>query len=342
MKLPFPPRFFSLLSLCAALSFPAIAQTTPISAVQGSTDESPLKGQTVSVEGIVTGDFQLPTQFSGFYLQDPLGDGNDATSEGIFVYVNARSRTASVDVSVGERVRVKGRVAEHEGQTQISSTSSIEILGTESVPPPTPVSLPLPSGATLEQFESMLVTFPQPLTVTGQNELARFGAITLSAGGRLFVPTNQAKLGALADDGAIRTIVLDDGSGAQTPKPMPYADANGTRRTGSRVRNLTGILGFTKEKYRIQPTVAPVFEETNPRPAAPPEVGGTLKVAAANVLNYWTTLQNKANPKARGAKTPNEFIRQSAKIVAQLQGMDADIVGLMELENNGATAISDL
>ncbi len=346
MKLPLfscpLSRVFSLLGLCAAFSLPAFAQTTPIAAVQGTTDESPLKGQNVTVEGIVTGDFQLPSQFSGFYLQDPLGDGNDATSEGVFVYVNESSRMAGVDVKVGERVRVSGRVEEYYGQTQIGRTSSIEIVGTEVAPPPTPLTLPLPAGATLEQFESMLVTFPQPLTVAGQNELARFGAITLSAGGRLFVTTNQAPLGQMVDDGASRTIILDDGSGARSPKPMPYADANGTRRTGSTVRNLTGILGFTSEKFRIQPTIAPVFEETNPRPAAPPEVGGTLKVGAANVLNYWTTLQNKANPKARGAKTPNEFIRQSAKIVAQLQGMDADIVGLMELENNGATAISDL
>jgi predicted extracellular nuclease len=84
------------------------------------------------------------------------------------------------------------------------------------------------------------------------------------------------------------------------------------------------------------------FRGRQSAPVAPPEVGGTLKVAAANVLNYWTTLRNAQNPEARGAKTPAEFTRQSAKIVAQLQGLDADVVGLMEIENNGATAISDL
>ncbi|MCK4489005.1 MAG: hypothetical protein KAU23_02035, partial [Anaerolineales bacterium] len=57
---------------------------TYIYEVQGSGFASPLDGTLVDVEGIVTGDFQDGK--SGFTIQDPLGDGDTATSDGIFVY----------------------------------------------------------------------------------------------------------------------------------------------------------------------------------------------------------------------------------------------------------------
>ncbi|HEX9998315.1 MAG TPA: ExeM/NucH family extracellular endonuclease, partial [Abditibacterium sp.] len=334
-------RFFSLFGFTAALSLSASAQITPIPQIQGTTDESPLKSQSVTVEGIVTGDFQLKDQFSGFFLQDAKGDGDAATSDGVFVYVNARSKMAGVDVKVGDLVRVAGRVEEFRGQTQIGRASQIEILSSENPIAPTVIELPLPQGASFENFEGMLVSFPQKLVVTAQNELPRYGALLLSAPTRLFVPTNQKPLGQIEDDAARRSFLLDDASGAQSPKPVPYLNENGTRRTGSSVANLTGILSFDFEKYRLQPTIAPVFED-NPRPQTAPVVGGTLKVAVTNLHNYWTTLRTKANPDARGAKTASEFTRQSAKTVAALRGFDADIVAIMELENNDVTAISDL
>src|SRR5690606_39325076 len=62
---------------------------------------------------------------------------------------------------------------------------------------------------------------------------------------------------------------------------------------------------------------------------------GDLQVAAFNVLNYFTTLGS------RGADTPEEFQRQQAKIVAALAAIDAEVVGVMEIENN-VTAIANL
>ncbi len=321
---------------------PASAQVTSIPAVQGATETSPFNKQVVTVEGVVTGDFQLPTQFSGFFLQDATGDGDTATSDGIFVYIGARSKAAGAPVKIGQKVRVTGRVAEFHGQTQIAANAPLEVLETATPLTPTLVDLPLPAGVSFESYEGMLVAFPQTLVVTEQGQLPRYGALTLALESRLFVPTNQKPLGQIEDDAARRSFVLDDGLGSQSPKPVPYMDPNGTRRAGSTVRDLTGILSFDFEKYRLQPTIPPFFVDANPRPLAPPNVGGTLKIAAANVHNYWTTLQNAANPDARGAKTPAQFARQSANTVAMLQGLDADVLGLMELENNGETAMDDL
>ncbi len=81
------------------------------------------------------------------------------------------------------------------------------------------------------------------------------------------------------------------------------------------------------------------FERTeNPRTTAPAPVGdgNVLRVASFNVLNYFTTLGE------RGAKTPEEFERQRAKIVAALAAVGADAVGLIEIENNGDEAVGNL
>ena len=94
---------------------------TAIYSVQGSGTVSPLVGTEVTVEGIVTGDFQLDTQFRAFYLQDAAGDGDSATSDGILIYQPATSG----DVNVGDHVRVRGMVQEYYDMTEISSVSML-------------------------------------------------------------------------------------------------------------------------------------------------------------------------------------------------------------------------
>ena len=83
---------------------------TPIYEIQGSGLASTLDGTEVATEGIVIGDFQVGGK-KGFNLQDATGDGNVATSDGIFVYFTG------LDVNVGDHVRVRGTVAEYNGLT---------------------------------------------------------------------------------------------------------------------------------------------------------------------------------------------------------------------------------
>jgi predicted extracellular nuclease len=102
--------------------------------------------------------------------------------------------------------------------------------------------------------------------------------------------------------------------------------------------------------YRLQPTQDPVFSTQNPRTAIPDAVGGNLKVAAFNVLNYFTTLDTGSDicgpledQGCRGADTASEFTRQRDKIISALVAIDADLVGLMEIENHpGDVPIADL
>lgn len=46
------------------------------------------------------------------------------------------------------------------------------------------------------------------------------------------------------------------------------------------------------------------------------------------------------DPDNRGAKTYQEFLRQDAKIVSALKALDADVIGLMEIQNNGYGELS--
>ncbi len=171
--------------------------------------------------------------------------------------------------------------------------------------------------------------------------LGRYGQLSLASGGRRFQPTNlypagSAEAVALAADNAKAGLVLDDASSAQNPVPVPYLDATGTRRAGDTVAGLTGALDFgpisssssTVRGFRLQPTAAPAFTSVG-RPAAPEALGGTLKAASFNVLNYFTDLDTGApGTDFRGANPAAELTRQRDKIVAALVGLDADVVGL--------------
>ncbi len=327
-------RLFLLGSL-AFLPLSASAQTrVSIPQIQGTSDVSPLVRQTVSTSGTVTAIFP---ELRGFYLQDARGDGDAKTSDGAFVYLSARGFEAWPTFKVGDFISVSGRVEEFHGQTQIGTVSALSVVEADAEAiKPTRVSLPLPLAAR-EAFEGMLVQIQTPLFVSNLRDLKRYGSLGLSSGGRAFVRTNQTTG---EDDPRVREVLLDDGSSKQNPKPVPFLDIEGTRRAGSEISNLTGILGFDFGQFRVLPT-SPVEFKSNPRPLQAPEVGGNVRVASANLHNYWTTLKNAQNPDARGASTPLQFESQSAKIVAMLRGLNADAVALMELES-GETAIDDL
>ena len=72
---------------------------TPIYDIQGSGATAAITGNVVT-EGIVVGDFQTSAGILGFYIQDAAGDGDTATSDGIFVVTGATDNTVSAGDSV--------------------------------------------------------------------------------------------------------------------------------------------------------------------------------------------------------------------------------------------------
>ncbi|MGC1207396.1 MAG: ExeM/NucH family extracellular endonuclease [Ornithinimicrobium sp.] len=312
-------------------------RATFIGAVQGDGAQSPIAGEQVGVEGIVVGDFQ-DGGFDGFFVQDSDGgDADAATSDGIFVYAPDGDAVDS-----GDRVRVDGTVGEFAGQTQLSNVS-VEVCA-PGVALPEATSLTLPIGETqYEAVEGMYVTLPDSLAILEYFNYGRFGEIALGTDRQyqptaVFEPGSAEAADVLARNAAER-ITLDDGRSIQNPDPARHPNGadftlDNTFRGGDLVTGATGVMDYRFNAWRLQPTQAADFTVVNPRPDVP-EVGGSTTIASFNVLNYFTTLG------ARGADDAEEFDRQEAKIVAALAELDADIFGLIEIENNG-TAVDTL
>ncbi|HGJ8938189.1 TPA: ExeM/NucH family extracellular endonuclease [Pseudomonas aeruginosa] len=324
----------------------------PIHEVQGAGAESPLVNQRVAIEGVVVGDFQNASELKGFYVQqeDATVDGDPATSEGIFVYDGGNGS----DVKLGDRVRVTGQVREFNGLTELVGPLQVSVLASGvALPTPAGISLPLASADALERYEGMRVQLRQTLTVNEVYNLGRYGEVLLSSGGRQMTPTNvvapgeQAKAMQARND--LDRILLDDGRSGQNPDPIRYPapelSAYNSLCVGDRTSAIDGVLDYSAGSYRIQPLQTPTFEAANPRPAQP-AVEGRLRVASFNVLNYFNgDGKGGGFPTSRGANTAEEFQRQKAKIVAAILASKADIVGLMEIENDGYcefSAIADL
>ena len=329
---------------------------TLIHDIQGNGTASPLDGQPVSIEGIVVGDFQdgaagTHGDLNGFFVQeeDAEADADPMTSEGLFVFDGS---SPAVDVQMGDKVRVAGVVDEFNGMTEITNTVFVEVCSpNESLPAATPVSLPFAASDTLEPVEGMYVTFPQPLTIVEYFNFDRFGEIVLATD-RLLQPTavfdpGSPEADALADLNSLSQITLDDGRTNSNPDPAFHPigaefDLGNLFRGGDLVANATGVINYSFGLYRIQPTQGADYTSVNLRTSEPDPVGGGLKFASFNVLNYFTTLDDgfndicgpAQNQECRGADDAGEFTRQRDKIISAINALDADVVGLLEIENN--------
>jgi predicted extracellular nuclease len=312
----------------------------------------------LSIQGVVTA-----LVGSGYFLQDADGDFDPATSDAIFVF------GSSAGLAVGDLVKITGTVTEYtpsgatRSYTEFKDVGPVTKLGSGISIAPTNVEMP----SDLARVEGMLVRFTTPLTVNGNAYLGERGELTLSYG-RREIPTNRyvpgsAEARALASANAANIIVLDDGI-FTTPATIPYLFADGTVRAGDTVTDLTGVVDFGAiggggAAFKLQPTVTPTFSRTNERIASPVVAAGNVKVASANVLNFFTTFTNGTDAwggtgkgctigsttrasNCRGADNMAEFVRQRDKIVASLSAINADVVGLMEIQNNGDIAVGYL
>ncbi len=353
---------------------PDVPNVTLIHQIQGTTDTSPCAGEEVLVAGVVVGDFEGPSpNLRGFYVQEEAtdSDSDPLTSEGIFVF-NGNNN----NVALGNLVQVRGTVSEFQGQTQISATQ-ITVIGDGTVDP-TDVVMPFPAADYLERFEGMLVRFPMKLVVTEHFQLGRFGQVVMSAEDRLYQPTSLFPPGPLANAlqaaNNLNRIIVDDNLQNQNPDPILFGrggnplSATNTLRGGDSVTGLVGVMTYTwagnaasGNAYRVRPVGdlsdltpgggVPVFVAENPRPTAPPAVGGSITVVGMNLLNYFNTFSGCTNgltggpTDCRGAENATEFTRQTAKTVAAIVALNPAVLGVIEVENDGygpASAIADL
>lgn len=344
---------------------------TSIADIQGTTDTSPMVGKVVTTTGVVTAVYPKGG-FNGLYIQTPGSGGVAKTptdaSDGIFVH----SAKAASAYTAGQCVVVSGEVSEFNGLTEINGTSVTETKGCADVKPVKLAALPR-TDAQREAYESMLVEPQGTYTISNNYQLNQFGTVGLAFGTEpLYQGTEVARPGEDAkkveDENRARSINLDDGASwnYQTNdeaknSPLPYLSQDTPMRTGSHVGFTRPVIMDYRFGWNFQPTGmvsgaqsphSPITT-TNDRPAKAPSFDSDLKLASFNVLNYFTDLgKDEDGCKAytdrtgtpvtanfctvRGAYTREAFHDQQAKIVTAINGLDADVVALMEVENSAS------
>ena len=337
----------------------AIRRTIPM--IQGHSDHSPYINRWVQTTGVITAVFQRRDQLGGFFIQTPPpGDNDTRTSDGIFVIASRPS------LNIGNKVIVTARVVERGDNPTTSGTrtelhaSNIRVTGSATPIQPTPLVLPQSANA-LERFEGMLVDLTanrRIYTIIDTSSLWQYGQLILASPDnrgridRLFQPTQwyppeTPMIAALRTENQRRRMVLDDGKEGKlqshNPRPAWYIDPASTIRVGDTINNLIGILDWGRTSrastkccnYRLQAVSVPTIIRSNPRPALIKAAPNILRIASYNAQNYFST------PNQRGARNLIERTRQNAKITAALLALNADIIGLQEIENN-VKAITEL
>ncbi len=362
-------KHYSISLLCALIATSAMAKNTDIMTIQGNGASSPLVTQganssLISVEGSVTAIQKKPLGkdvVAGFYVQDVVGDNSPLTSDGVFVVAQ------NTQLSIGDNVKVTGHVSEKYGLTHIQASKVSKLGSTATIQPIELVPHPTDKdfAATLERYEGMLVTItPKSNMVVsrsfGFDRKARRNNMALSYGkinhqaNQFDWPSSKQSI-AQYHSNLTRNLTVESQVKARSGLIPWYKDFASTSkhhiRIGDAIKQLTGVIGFSHGQYRLyvtQPATAHSFVHSNPRTSTPQLKQGDVSVATFNVLNYFNSpfggAQNPTN-KSRGASSKNEFTLQANKIVSAITALDSDIIGLMEIENNGYgkdSALNDL
>jgi len=344
----------------------AQAQTsTPIGTIQGSGVLA--TSGTYTIEGVVTGVYPGLSP-AGFYVQNDIAsaDTDPTTSDALYVV------QTNPTVVVGNRVRITGAVQEIAStpsfnQAVLTSPAITVLAASSALPAFIVLDNATFSMTAAEAYEGMRVRFLAPVTVSDLSTLKSRGELDISLRGLVYQPTqmvdpnddpasgtsstgtsNVAAVNAYQTANVAKSLLLDDGRAAVNPQPTPYLDATtGTVRVGSTINALRGIMGYGGSNWRIQPLTGPDAPEViTVRPPVPVFSNAQVKVASMNVLNFFNgDGLGGGFPTSRGANTLADFQRQRSKIIAALTQMNADVFGLMEIENDGTgpnSAIQDL
>ncbi len=266
---------------------------TPIPAIQGRSHTSTFVGSSVVTRGVVTA-----VAAGGFYVQDPAGDGDDATSDGLFVYTGNEPA-----VLAGDNVEATGTIVEFRpggDATNLTTTelhpASIRVLA-RGVPLPVPKLIGgsgrIPPGEIIdddgfldfdpandgidfwESLEGMRVRLASPRAVDATSRfgecrvVTQNGATGVSARGALTV-TNH--------DAAPERIQIDD---TLLPGPMPRFNL------GDVLDDVVGVVTYRFGAYEVLPAVVPALRVPGPRAetVSLPEVPGAVTIGTFNVRN---------------------------------------------------------
>ena len=330
----------------------------------GDTGSQAYIGKTVTINAIVTA--YVPG-LKGFYVQEQPTeyDANPDTSEGIFVYYGATNPGITM-ASIGDTVTLTGLVNEYYKNTQITYKQDFTVEKDGDItqlPDPTVITLPTSDAFNWESVEGMYVkvksaTENGSLVVTDNYDLSRYGEITLTSDkvqeqyNVSHTPSVEG-YAAYQNEIAHDRVIIDDGSTTQNPSTLIYGrngqplSADNTLRGGDSVSDISGVVTYANGNYKVEPIAGQGYNFTGEARPTVDSIQATVQnaeitVASANVLNLFTTFGTASfttplgnTQTGRGADNQTEFNMQLAKVVSNISGLNADVVGLMELQNNG-------
>ncbi|HKW13008.1 MAG TPA: endonuclease/exonuclease/phosphatase family protein [Candidatus Krumholzibacteria bacterium] len=242
--------FSACLSAFAVCLSVAVAPRVSITEIQGALLTSPFAADSVTTSGIVTA-----VTRDGFFLQDPVGDADDATSDAVFIYTGV-----APSVIAGDDVRVEGVVHEYLPGNDPSNLTVTEFdhprvfVTAHGRALPSAIRLALGARrapadihdaiAFYESLEGMRVTVPAPRVVQATNV---FGEVWVVPGGLDTSP--RGALAAGPDNAHPERVQLDD---ARLSAPMPRFEV------GDMLGDVTGVVTYSFGNYELLVDAPPV------------------------------------------------------------------------------------
>lgn len=310
---------------------PTSYRSLTIPEIQGAGHRSPVEGETVEAGGVVTA-VDASEEGGGFWLQDPEGDGDLATSDGVFV----ESAGLSERPSPGDRVLVRGRVLEsgREGDLTVTSLAAVGItveaseqalpepvvLGVAGRQPPNQVidddglSSFDPESDGIDFYESLegMRVVVHEAVVVGPTTRHGEWVVVGDGGADASVRTPRGGLALRPEDANPERILL-----ASRLLPAAPSVAVGATFGGP----ISGVLDYTFGNFKVLPSelpesidAGPAMEETALRPEE-----GRLTVASFNILNL------------SAASEPERITRVAEVIARDMAG--PDLIGLQEVQD---------
>ncbi|MEJ2555266.1 MAG: hypothetical protein P8186_03350 [Anaerolineae bacterium] len=280
--------------------------------IQGASQFSPFDGQVVETSGVVT---LFTANGANFWLQDPGGDGNPATSDGIFV-AGGGFPAEGPRPSVGDTIRIIAQVEEQQfgnalPLTRLRNVSLIEVLSSGNpLPDPIPLNdLPdesIADGISFwEPLEGMLVSAdnaPVVAATSGFGEFAMLAKDDAKPGSGFYPQTQQILLRSLGDEAVDynpERILVDDSSLDHAIVVVP----------GDRIRSLVGAVDYTFGNYKLQPASFDVETHNLPNLPASTRSGpnGDTEVTTFNVENLFDLLDEPGKDDASSTPSPEEL-----------------------------------
>jgi predicted extracellular nuclease len=270
--------------------------------IQGDGQFSDYQGEVVTTEGIVT---LISANGSVMWIQDQVGDGDPATSDGILV----AGRSLLPDPQVGDLVRITASVDEQQFGNALPLTrltnpdpASFVVISSGN---PLPAHVPLTDLPNLsilegidfwEPLEGMLVSITNGFVVFPTNAFGEFVMLTetdanadLLSG--FYAQTQQILLVDLEGDEVDynpERIMVDDSSLITPIQVMP----------GDRVRSLVGVVDYTFGNYKLQPASYDLKTHALPKMPVSTRSGGPgdTTITTFNVENLFDLVLNAPTP----------------------------------------------